>query len=93
MELATFLEGMEANKAEALTTTMRKRFGTGYFGLDAGIYIYPPTDERYDHNIQMNNFNSVSGWATIGGLRWDQKKKKWIISFKGKGLGRTGRYS
>lgn len=92
MELSEFINSMTPEQAESLKTVVNNRFGTGYFGLDAGIYVSASTDAKYQYNIQFNNFSSVSGWATIGGLRWEDKRKKWVLSFRGKGLGRTGKY-
>lgn len=91
------MESIELNlsddRKKKLAEAIDKRMGTGYFGLNAGIYYLESTDPKYEFLVQMNNFNSVSGWATIGGVRWDEKKQKYVINFRGKGLGRTGKYS
>lgn len=84
---------LSPERIQKLTEAIDKRMGAGYFGLNAGIYYDKSIDPRYEFTVQMNNFNSVSGWATIGAVRWDAAKEKYVINFRGKGLGRTGKYS
>lgn len=81
------------DRLKKLEEAISNRFGTGYFGLNAGINFEKSSNPKYEYKVTFCNFNSVSGWATIGGLRFDEKKDRYIITFKGPGLGRTGRYS
>lgn len=91
MELSKL--GLAEERLTKLKEAVDKRFGTGYFGLNAGIYAEIINGDKYDFRLTFCNFNSVSGWATIGGCRWDEKKQRYIINFRGNGLGRTGRYN
>jgi len=93
MELSEFITGLSDERKEQLKQAIDKRFGQGYFSLNAGIYVEESKDPKYEHKVTFCNFNSVSGWATIGGIRFDEKKKRYVISFQGRGLGRTGRYN
>lgn len=85
--------GLSEEKLNKLKESVDKRFGSGYFGLNAGIYAEKKEGDQYDFRLTFCNFNSVSGWATVGGCRWDEKKQRYVINFRGPGLGRSGRYS
>lgn len=101
MDIAQIIESLPPDRVAKLSEAIDKRFGSGYFGLNAGIYFEVPTESsgykhwigKCDYIVTFSNFNSTSGWATVGALRFDVKKDKYVINFNGPGLGRTGRYS
>ncbi len=94
LELREYLTTIPEDRQKKLQEAIDARFGHGYFGLHAGItFESQPDGSKYQYHVIFSNFNSVSGWATVGALRWDEKKGKYIINFRGPGLGRTGRYS
>lgn len=84
---------LSEERVKKLEEAIDKRFGAGYFGLNAGTHFEKSNDAKYEWKATFLNFNSVSGWATIGAVRWDEKKQRYIINFRGKGLGRTAKYS
>lgn len=91
MDFEKFYAELSDDRKIKIKSAIESRFGSGYLGLNAGITV----DKQEGSDIcivTFCNFNSVSGWATIGALRYDEKKQKYIINFRGKGLGRTGKY-
>lgn len=82
---------LPSERLEKLKEAVNKRFGTGYFGLNAGIYAEVIKNDKYDFRLTFCNFNSVSGWATIGGIKWNEKQNRFTINFRGPGLGKTGK--
>jgi hypothetical protein len=94
MQYIKFSElNLSAERHQLLQQAIDNRMGRGYFGLNAGIEYFKSSDPKYAFGVQLNNFNSVSGWATLGLCRFDEKKGKYVINFRGKGLGRSGKYN
>jgi hypothetical protein len=84
-------------QAEIRTIIRKRMVGKSHV---ADIHIDVSDLQDYKYKVQVNKYNTVKGWATIGYFRHDLRKNRWMVSFKPRkrkgekgSAGKTGSYS